>query len=296
MAMTTAWDADLTKFDALYSAYRATRESGPLHEAMQYALAGQGKRIRPLLCMLAAQATGGKADDALLPALALELIHTYSLIHDDLPCMDDDDWRRGRKTVHNEFDEPTALLVGDALLTDAFLMMTPPSAKALQVTALPPEHIALLLHELGEAAGFRGMVAGQVQDLHWTGKPGATREVLDQIHLQKTGALLGAAVACGAIVTGSDESTVAACREFGRQIGLAFQIIDDLLDDQKDIGKTSGKDREAGKLTYATYMNRDEAMQIADRLTKEATDALSAAVAHPDDLIALSAKLLERRS
>jgi geranylgeranyl pyrophosphate synthase len=242
-------------------------ESTRLHEACRYALSGQGKRIRPLLAMAAAEAVGSVRDKALPAAIALEFVHTYSLVHDDLPCMDDDDLRRGRATTHKVFDEATALLVGDALLTDSFQIL-------LQARHLSANAQVELVRTLSEAAGGRGMVYGQDLDMHWTGRSGFTAQDLDAIHANKTGALIAAACAMGAISGEGSAEDVERLKAFGSRLGLAFQIIDDLLDNSTATGKSQGKDADSGKLTYLTIMSRDEANARAERLTNEALQDL----------------------
>src|SRR5690606_32027966 len=189
------WTKELAAVEEAIGRYAAWRAHGRLAEPIQYALDGKGKRIRPLLCLLTAQAVGGKAEAALPAAVSLELVHIYSLIHDDLPCMDDDDLRRGRPTVHKGFDEPTALVVGDALLAEAYLVLPRLGAQEIGVgtSAFDAARALAMVEELSQASGARGMVEGQALDLYWTARQGASRAVLDELHLKKTGALLGAA-------------------------------------------------------------------------------------------------------
>lgn len=262
-------------------------ESTRLHAACRYALAGQGKRIRPLLAMAAAEAVGSHWEKALPAAMALEFVHTYSLVHDDLPCMDDDDLRRGRATTHKAFDEATALLVGDALLTDSFQIL-------MQSTHLPASALVELVKTLSEAAGGRGMVYGQDLDMHWTGRPGFTAQDLDAIHLNKTGALIAAACALGGIAGGASMEAAAHLKTFGLKLGLAFQIIDDLLDKSEATGKSQGKDAESGKLTYLSLMTEDEAKARAERLTEEALLELAPFKDRDAALRHLAVKLLAR--
>lgn len=218
-----------------------------LHEAMRYAVFGGGKRLRPILVRVACRAAGGDADAALQPACAVELIHTYSLVHDDLPAMDDDSLRRGRATVHVAFDEALAILTGDALLTLAF-----------QVLAVYPRgdgwagRRAAACALLAEAAGSIGMVGGQAEDMAAAGAPPDAAR-LERLHRAKTGALLAASVELGALLAGAGEERRAAFRRFGEQLGLCFQIADDILDvtgTAARLGKSPGKDASAGKLTY----------------------------------------------
>ena len=236
-----------------------------LAEAMRYSLEAGGKRVRPVLCLLAAEAAGGRAEAALPGALALEYIHTYSLIHDDLPAMDDDDLRRGRPTSHKVFGEGHAILAGDGLLTEAF--------RVLAEGAGDPDRRLAALALLAEAAGWRGMVGGQALDLE-----GETRAAYDLAHLQlihrlKTGALLRAAVEMGAVLAGAEPSVRQALRAYGEAIGLAFQIQDDILDataTTQDLGKRAGKDAGKGKITYPSLLGLDGARKALDDATETA--------------------------
>jgi geranylgeranyl pyrophosphate synthase len=277
------------RFDEAFAAEVARRYAGDgaLETACRYALEGGGKRVRPLVCLLAAQAFGGSVEGALPAAIALEMAHTYSLVHDDLPCMDDDDLRRGRPTVHKVFGEATALLVGDALLTDAFAVVA-------DAPGLDAARRVALVRELASAAGGRGMVRGQALDLHWTARAGATAVDLDEVHALKTGRLLGAAAAMGAVSAGAEASASAAFRRFGALVGLAFQIRDDLLDERGGTGKSPGKDREQGKLTYLAVMSAPEAARAAARVTDEARGAIAGVGADTEPLVAFATELLER--
>jgi len=274
-----------------------TRYSGNAHvdQAVRYALAGGGKRVRPVLCLLTAEALGVASDIAMPAALALEFVHTYSLVHDDLPCMDNDDLRRGRPTVHKAHGEANALLAGDALLTDAFALLADEEGGFGFPAALPPAARVRLVRELAEAAGGAGMVLGQGLDLYWTARTGADRPDLDGVHLRKTGYLLGAAAAMGGAAAGAGAAALVRLRTFGRLLGLAFQVLDDLLDEASGIGKSPGKDRATGKLTYLTLMSREEAQTAADRYTEDAIKQLvDVAGLDPDPLYAFAHKLLQR--
>jgi geranylgeranyl pyrophosphate synthase len=260
-----------------------------LHPACRYALAGQGKRIRPLLTMAAAVAAGGTVQASLPFAAAVEMIHTYSLIHDDLPCMDDDEMRRGRATTHVIYDEATAMLAGDALLTDAF-----------QVICLA-DHLAAdarlkAVKRLSRAAGGVGMVKGQALDMHWTGRSDFTRLDLDSIHIHKTGALIAAAAVLGGISAGADDEGLDRLERFGTHIGLAFQIIDDALDETEGIGKSLGKDLDLGKLTYLRLLSRDDALRHAKALTDIALEQLEVFGERAAQLRAIGLSLLERKN
>ena len=238
-----------------------------LHKATSYALAGEGKRVRPLLTLISHKELGGKSDDAFLAAFAVEMLHTYSLIHDDLPCMDDDDLRRGRATVHKKFDEATALLAGDALLTDAFGVLAQFKNRLAVKEAIT---------ELSSAAGGHGMVLGQSLDLFWTGKDGGGLEELGEIHNNKTGKLMGASCALGALTAGACEKTVMRFRAFGQTVGLVFQIVDDLIDPLGGHGKSQGKDDAQNKLTFLKFHSPEEAKEKADELMASAVQLLSA--------------------
>lgn len=240
----------------------------PLPEAMRHAVLSGGKRLRPLLVLAACQACGGKKEDALPAALAIELIHTYSLIHDDLPAMDDDDLRRGRPTVHVAFDEATAILAGDALQTLAF--------EILSRAELPPERIVHQVRTLAVASGVQGMCGGQQLDLLAEGQP-ATEELVIQIDHRKTGALLAAAFRLGAEAAGVSEVELQRWETIGRNVGMAFQIQDDLLDETattEELGKTAGKDKTAGKVTWPAAVGREEAQRRADGLLTRALTEL----------------------
>ncbi len=240
-------------------------EAQRLGEAMRYSLEAGGKRVRPVLCLLACEAVGGIAGQALPGAIALEYVHTYSLIHDDLPAMDDDDLRRGRPTNHKVFGEGHAILAGDALLTEAFALL----ARA----DLDPVRRAEALALLAEGAGWRGMAGGQALDLE--GEKLATYDLdhLRLIHRLKTGALLRASLEIGAVLGGASPSERAALRAFGEAIGLAFQIRDDLLDatsTDADLGKRAGKDAGRGKITYPSLLGLDGARKALDEATENA--------------------------
>jgi len=237
-----------------------------LHAAMRYSLQAGGKRLRPVLVLAAADLFGVRDDAAVPAAVAIECVHTYSLIHDDLPCMDNDDLRRGRPTAHKAFDEATALLAGDALLTHAFALLA--TAYANQ-----PALAHALIRELSDAAGSRRLIGGQMADLLAEKKPDATAEELEFIHLNKTAAMIEAALVMGAMVGGAKDADLAALRQAGRHLGLAFQIVDDVLDSTADsatLGKTAGKDAKAGKTTYVKLHGLEKARIIAGEETRQA--------------------------
>jgi geranylgeranyl diphosphate synthase, type II len=262
--------------------------------AMRHSVLGGGKRLRPVLCLMAAEACGGNRESALPAACALELVHTYSLIHDDLPAMDDDDLRRGRPTCHKEFDEATAILAGDGLLTLAFEIVArevSPGSAALRCVQV-----------LAEAAGPAGMVAGQMADLQAEGRTEGhhverTLAALESIHRRKTGALLRAPLRMGAIIAGAPASHADALDVYGKAVGLAFQIVDDLLDIQGDetkLGKRVGKDSELGKWTYPRFLGVDGSRRRAQQLAEEAVAALEPLGPRAEILRSLALALLER--
>jgi farnesyl diphosphate synthase len=263
---------ELERFEARANAELPAADRLPrrLHEAIRYAALGGGKRVRPLLvyaagdCVQAAAATSG-LDNA---ALAVEFVHVYSLIHDDLPCMDDDVLRRGRPTVHVAFDEATAMLAGDALQAEAF--------RVLADAPVPSDVRATLMRELAYAIGTDGMCGGQAIDLDSTGRSLSLVE-LETMHRKKTGALLLASVRMAALVSGADAAMLAALDRYGRAIGLAFQIVDDVLDVEgtsEVLGKTAGKDAQKNKPTYVSVLGLAAARERAERLRRDALAAL----------------------
>jgi geranylgeranyl diphosphate synthase, type II len=260
-----------------------------IHKAMRYSLFAGGKRLRPILCLAAAEACGGKIDNALPLACALECIHTYSLVHDDLPSMDNDDFRRGRATCHKVFGDGVAVLAGDALLTIAFEIVS--CAKAAPRYSLP-----VLLREIAVAAGSQKLIAGQVADLEAEGKK-TTREQLRYIHENKTAAILATTVRLGAMSANATEKQMRAITKFGRALGLAFQVIDDILDvtqTSEKLGKSAGKDIAAKKATYPAVIGLDQSRVEARRLTRQAHSALSIFNDNAGALHALANYLLER--
>ncbi len=259
-------------------------------QAMKYSLLSGGKRIRPILLLEFYALCGGKGDSALNFAAALEMIHTYSLIHDDLPCMDNDDMRRGRPSCHKAFGEDTALLAGDALLTLAF-------KTAAETDGIPADRVLKAIAVLAENAGISGMVGGQVEDLAFE-KSGATIEQLRGMYLKKTSCLLSAAAVCGSILAGADDEELKYAAEYAEKLGLAFQIIDDILDctsDEKTLGKPIGSDEKNGKTTYVTLLGIDGAKAEAERLSNEALTALCKIKGDNAALRELTADLLDRK-
>ena len=241
-----------------------------LAESMKYSLMAGGKRLRPILLMAAADAAGGHGDDYLASACALEMIHTYSLIHDDLPAMDNDDYRRGRLTNHKVYGAGLATLAGDALLTLAFEVL-------LRQKGVLPDTLVRVVREVSTAAGPEGMVGGQALDLESEGKH-IDRDTLRRMHMAKTGALFRAAVRSGAILAGADDAKLAALTEYAEAFGLAFQITDDILDvtgDEAAIGKPVGSDERNQKSTYVTLTSLDEAKRLAREAVDRAHQALA---------------------
>jgi geranylgeranyl diphosphate synthase, type II len=263
-------------------------------EAMHYSLFVGGKRLRPILCLAAAEAVGGDAGDALPVACALEMIHTYSLIHDDLPAMDDDDLRRGQPTCHKKFDEATAILAGDGLLTEAFGTVAGAAFRYEGKEGVLLEVINLL----ATAAGYQGMVGGQMLDLLAEGRRISLKE-LETIHRNKTGALLTAAVRSGALMGGGNRSEVTFLTTYGEKFGLAFQVTDDLLDvegETAEMGKVAGMDEKRQKATYPAVLGLEATRQWARRLVDEAVAALEIFQDRAEPLRQLAQYLLVRRS
>lgn len=246
------------------------REMPPrLRESMLYSLQAGGKRLRPVLCMSTAGMCGLAPESVLPFAAAIEMVHTYSLIHDDLPAMDDDDLRRGKPSNHKAFDEATAILAGDGLLTDAFWFMSGMD--------MPAERVLAALREFAFAAGSPGMVGGQEWDMIFTGMESITLDQLRLMHSMKTGAILRASCTCGALLAGVDASRLKAIGQFGAALGVAFQIADDILDvvsDTATLGKPAGSDAEQGKNTYPKMLGLDQSRQLARQYADDAKAAL----------------------
>jgi len=291
-------------FAAQLSAYRLHVEQGidellpaptarpaRLHEAMRYAMLGGGKRLRPVLTLASAELFDAKDDAALVAAVAIECVHTYSLVHDDLPCMDNDDLRRGRPSAHRQFDEATALLAGDALLTHAFFLLTNHYTGEDSLLA------ARLVQELAWAAGSQRLIGGQQEDLLAEKKANATAAELDFIHRSKTAAMIEAALVMGGIVGRASAEELDQLRATGEHLGLAFQIIDDILDataDTATLGKTAGKDAKAGKTTYASLHGPATAREFARRHSDAALDALKRLPGNTAFLVALTQHMAAR--
>lgn len=259
--------------DKALGQYLPTAKTRPatIHEAMRYSIFAGGKRLRPILCLASAEACGGSFEAALAPAAAVECIHTYSLIHDDLPCMDDDDLRRGMPTSHVKYGEGIAVLAGDALLTIAFEILA-------KVKGTARHDIGAFVSELAVASGSRHLIGGQVLDLEGEGSDvmlNATQ--LKYIHESKTAALLTASIRLGAMTANAKPAQLEALTTYGQSLGLAFQVIDDILDvtqTSEKLGKSAGKDEATAKSTYPALFGLEKSRKEAARLTKKAHDAL----------------------
>lgn len=273
---------------------RQMADAPRIAEAMAYSLMANGKRLRPVLCIAAAEAVGGQMADALPAACALEMIHTYSLIHDDLPCMDDDDLRRGKPTCHVAFDEATAVLAGDALLTFAFQTLTRAEShrsanrdkKRLQATYI-----------IARAAGHEGMISGQMLDMAAEGRA-FDLTALKKMHRLKTGALIEASLVAGAVVGGASDDEIANLRRYGRDIGLAFQVVDDVLNVEGDpsvLGKSVGSDAARQKCTYPSLLGLDASRHYAGDLIERALQVLAVFDKRADPLRAIARYVIERR-
>jgi len=265
-----------------------------LHKAMRYSIFAGGKRIRPILMIAACEAVGGDPARVMSAACAMEMIHTYSLIHDDLPAMDDDDFRRGRPTNHKVFGEATAILAGDALLTEAFILLSNPEANR----EIDPEIIRRVVHIIARCAGSLGMVGGQVVDMESEGKK-IDFPTLEYIHTHKTGALILASVQAGALIGGADDEAFAALTRYGEAAGLAFQVADDILDvvgDQAQLGKDVGSDQARGKATYVALLGLEEARRRARELRDVALTVLDPLGEPAEPLRSIASFIVDRSS
>ena len=261
-----------------------------LKESMKYSLFAGGKRLRPILCIAGAEAVGGNCQDVLSVACALEFIHTYSLIHDDLPVMDDDDLRRGMPTNHKVFGEAIALLAGDGLLTDAFYVMSIDRK-------IEPTRLLRVIHLIAKAAGSNGMVGGQVADIQSEGKD-VDIKTLEFIHTHKTGALIMASVTSGAIIAGGSEDEVKAISSYGKKIGLAFQISDDILNvigDPELMGKNVGSDKEKHKVTYPAIIGLEKSKEVQKNLIDSAISSIDQLDSKADPLREIAKYVIERK-
>lgn len=238
-----------------------------IYESMRYSLMAGGKRLRPILCLAATELLGGDRVSAMPTACAMEMVHTMSLIHDDLPAMDNDDFRRGKPTNHKVYGDDIAILAGDALLAYAFEFI------ATQTKGVPAERILKAIAHLGHAVAATGLVGGQVVDLECEGKSDVTAETLTFIHIHKTAALLESCVICGALLAGANDTDITRLSTYANNIGLAFQIIDDILDitsTSEQLGKTAGKDLAAQKVTYPSLWGIETSQQKAQELVEQA--------------------------
>lgn len=264
-----------------------------LISAMRYSLFAGGKRLRPILCIAGCEAVGGTQEDVLSVACSLELIHTYSLIHDDLPVMDNDDFRRGQPTNHKVFGDAMALLAGDGLLTEAFRMMT---SKEMS-TDVPPAVLVQAVQLISLASGYEGMVGGQVVDMQSEGKE-PDLETVKYMHARKTGALITASVTAGAVIAGAGEDAVSRIRSYGQKAGLAFQIADDILDiegDSEILGKQTGSDENKGKMTYPAVLGLVESKRIQSDLIQSAISDLSEFGNKAEPLRQIAQYIIERK-
>ncbi len=287
----SSWRESIQNFDTrLAERLQPILDKTPprLAEAIQYSVLAPGKRLRPLLAIWGGEAIGGKYDDCFPAAVAVELIHTYSLIHDDLPAMDDDDLRRGLPTCHIKFDEATAILAGDALQPMAFEIL----ADGIQDFRIAQEAILLL----AKAAGPSALVGGQADDLR-AEKEGGGKELLEAIHARKTGAMIEVSVVLGGLLAGGTPEQLASLSEYGKAIGQAFQIVDDLLDvtgSTEELGKRTGKDCQRGKLTYPGIYGVEASRQAATDYTGRAVKIAELFGSRGESLILLAKHLLER--
>lgn len=287
MVFTNKTDSPVRESEFDLSAYLATRQTEvetalersltvtypeTIYEAMRYSLLAGGKRLRPILCLATCELTGGTIEMAMPTACALEMIHTMSLIHDDLPAMDNDDYRRGKLTNHKVYGEDIAILAGDGLLAYAFEYV------AANTENVPAVRVLQVIARLGHTVGATGLVGGQVVDLESEGKSDVSVETLHFIHTHKTGALLEACVVCGAILAGAPQADLQKLSRYAQNIGLAFQIVDDILDitkTQEELGKTAGKDLQAQKATYPSIWGIEESQRQAQKLIEEAKAELA---------------------
>ena len=244
-----------------------------IHQAVRYSVFAGGKRLRPILVLAGAEAVGGSPETVMPAACAVELLHTYSLVHDDLPAMDNDDLRRGQPTCHRAFGEATAILAGDALLTSSFNVL----AQLPQSTGVPSERVVRVISELAQAAGTQGLIGGQVVDLASEGGT-VDEDMLEYIHTRKTGALIRVSVRAGAILSGASEAQLQKLTDYANSLGLAFQIVDDILDvvgDEQVIGKPVGSDQRNQKATYPALFGLDAARLKAAEAAETALASLN---------------------
>jgi len=288
----------LSKKDVIEAALEASvksriPETDKICESMSYSLMAGGKRIRPVVCLAACEMFGGTQETAMPAAVALEMIHTMSLIHDDLPSMDNDDLRRGKPTNHVIYGEDVAILAGDSLLSTSFEHV------ARHTKGVPAERVLDVIARLGKSVGAEGLAGGQVMDLECEGKEGTTLDDLKWIHIHKTATLLQVAVASGAILGGAEPDEVEACEKYAMNIGLAFQVADDILDvtaSSEDLGKTAGKDEATDKTTYPKLMGLEESKAYARQLIDEAKESLAPFGDRANVLLALADFIVDRKN
>lgn len=274
---------------------RETELPHSVHKAMRYSVFAGGKRVRPILMLAACRSVGGDSERAVPAACAMEMIHTYSLIHDDLPAMDDDDFRRGNPTNHKVFGEAIAILAGDALLTEAFKLVS----DRRFAEGCDPSGLLAVIHEIATCAGSYGMVGGQVIDMESEGSRNIDLPTVQYIHTHKTGALIKASVVSGALLGGADWEQLAAITRYGEAAGLAFQIADDILDIEgttEEIGKDAGSDQARGKATYPAVMGLAAAKEEAREMMDEAVRALDLFDAEADPLRQIARYIVQRRN
>jgi geranylgeranyl diphosphate synthase type II len=264
-----------------------------IYQAMRYSLLAGGKRLRPILCLASCELIGGDLAIALPTACALEMIHTMSLIHDDLPAMDNDDYRRGKLTNHKVYGENIAILAGDGLLAYAFEYV------GLETKNVPAQRVLEVITRLGRTVGGTGLVGGQVLDLESEGKPDITTEALSEIHTRKTGALLETSVVSGAILAGASSEDLQRLSTYAQNIGLAFQIVDDILDitaTKEELGKTAGKDLQAEKATYPKLWGIEASREQAKQMIDKAIGQLSVYGEKAQALRAIALYIIERKN
>jgi geranylgeranyl diphosphate synthase type II len=304
MVQTNSLDSETSRFDlSTYLTERrqlveaAIDQAVPLqypetlYESMRYSLLAGGKRLRPILCLATCELVGGTIETAMPTACALEMIHTMSLIHDDLPAMDNDDYRRGKLTNHKVYGDDVAILAGDALLTYAFEHV------ATQTQGATVERILRVMAGMAKAVGGEGLVGGQVVDLASEGNPDATLETLNFIHTHKTAALLAISVTSGAMLAGASEAEIDHLTRYAQRIGLAFQIVDDILDitsTSETLGKSIGKDVQADKATYPRFWGIEESRNQAHQLVTEAKEALQSFGPLRQPLLAIADYIIAR--
>jgi geranylgeranyl diphosphate synthase type II len=296
MDLKNYFEERLSRVDRLLDACLPKEDTLPasLHKAMRYSVFAGGKRIRPILMIAACEAVGGDVAKVLPAAGAMEMVHAYSLIHDDLPAMDDDDFRRGRPTNHKVFGEANAILAGDALLTEAFILLSNPESNR----GVPAETLLRVIHLIGRCAGSLGMVAGQVVDMESEGTE-VDLPTLEYIHTHKTGALILASIQTGALLGGGSEEALAALTRYGEASGLAFQLTDDILDvvgDQEVLGKDVGSDEARGKATYVALLGLEGARLRARELRDLAVTALAPLGERAEPLRRIAHYIVDRSS